>query len=48
MNLGASLWSKIYNSNFYSKSTETQRLFEKAAKEFLEEHKDKIKNDPRS
>lgn len=49
MNLGERLWSKIYTSNFYMKPMETQRLFEQAAKEFLEEYKrESEKNDQRS
>jgi hypothetical protein len=48
MNLGADLYHKLYKSNFYSKPMETQRLFEQAAKEFLEEHKDTQKTDQRS
>lgn len=44
-NLGAALYHKLYSSNFYTKSSETQRLFERVAKEFLEEAK---KNDQRS
>lgn len=44
-NIGAILYHKLYTSNFYAKSTETQRKFELAAKEFLEENK---KNDQRS
>lgn len=48
MNPGADLYHKLYKSNFYSKPLETQRLFERAAKELLEEYKDKQENDQRS
>ena len=48
MSLGADLYHKLYKSNFYMKPMDTQVLFERVAKEFLEEHKDKEKNDQRS
>lgn len=44
-NLGAKLYHMMYSSNFYTKPMETQRLFERVAKEFLEEAK---KNDQRT
>jgi len=44
MNLAAKFYHKLYKSNFFLKPTHTQREFEDALKEFLEEYeKDKNK-----
>lgn len=44
MNLAAAFYHKLYKSNFFLKPTQTQRDFEAALKEFLEEYeKDKNK-----
>lgn len=37
--MAASLWSKLYKSNYYSISYESQRKFERAVKELVEEIK---------
>jgi hypothetical protein len=44
MNYAANFWHILYKSNFYSRSYETQKQFESAMKQFLDEYeKDKNK-----
>lgn len=40
MNHAANFWHKLYKSNFYNRSNETQRLFEEAMAEFLKEYEE--------
>jgi hypothetical protein len=40
MNYAAMFWHKLYKSNFYSRSNETQRQFQEAMAEFLKEYEE--------